>query len=376
MGISLGSVRVAAKQIAQNTPTTGSLGVNLLLTDPDDFNVAVVQALQLFDSDRPNVRTVDHTVAVAGFRPILKGTGALAELTGADAWPGTNLPKAVWYPWDVTSQGQEALDPNHYRIVQDPGPLTILELLIDSLVVGQVLRLQFTRPHGLTEAPNSVAAPTTAPSAVLATPAAPGNVDNGAHSYAVTYVTAHGETPPSAASSPVTVADKSVNGQVTVTIQVSPDYGVTARKVYRTVAGDAGTRKLVGTVANNTATSFTDDIADSGLGADVPSTNTAGGVNTVDDDDEEKLHLLGASMILQLAANKAVQNTGNTNLPNDIVDRRTQSDIYRSRAKELRDLYNSLVGRGKDADLSGHSAFGDMDTEMSDGRGFLWHGGR
>lgn len=376
MSISLGSVRVGAKQIAQNTPVTGALGVNLLLTDPDDFNAAVLQALQVFDTDRPNQRTVDHTLAAGGFRVVLKGSGALAELTGADAWPGLRRPTNVWYPWDVTSQGAEPLDPNNYRVVQDPGPLTVLEFLVDTLTIGQVLRLQFERPHSLTEAPNTVAAPT-APTAALASPAAPGNVTDGLHSWKVTYVTANGETTPSAASGQVTVADQATNGQVTITIPVSPDYGVTARKVYRTVAGDAGSYLLVGTVANNTATTFTDNVADGSLGAAAPSANTAGGANSPDDDDEQKLHLLAASFILQLAANKAVQNTGNTNLPNDVVDRRTQSDIYRSRAKELRDIYNGLVGRGKDAgDIGGHSAFGDLDTDFSDGRGFLWHGGR
>ncbi len=370
--ISLSSVRASAKQLAQNKVPTGATGVQLLLTDPDDYTLAVRQALEQFSRDKGNDRVVDHTVTVAGFRVVLKGSGALASLTGADAFSVESALLAVWLPFDATSQGQAPLDPNSWRVVKDPGGKLVLELLADQLVVGQVLRLQFTRPHTLTEAPNTVSAPT-APSAALMAPAAAGNVDDGAHSWAVTFVTAQGETEASAGSSPVTVADQATNGQVTVAIPVSADPGVTARNIYRTVAGDTGVKKLAGTVLNNTVTTFTDNVADANLGADAPSTNTAGGANSVDDDHEQMLVTLAASMVLQLAAVKAVQNTGNTGLPNDVVDRRTQSDQFRSRAKELRDLYAVLAGKGGDkSSLSAVSGWGDMDTEFSDGRGFLW----
>jgi hypothetical protein len=105
-------------------------------------------------------------------------------------------------------------------------------------------------------------------------------------------------------------------------------------------------------------------------------TNTAGGTNSVENDDEPILALLAASLILQLAAVRTAQNTGTTNLPNDVADRRSQSDIFRSRAKELRDLYNGLVGHGGPDDLPAASAVGDLDTEFSGGGGFLFHGGR
>lgn len=375
MGISLGSVRAGAKAIAQNTPVTGSTGVNLLLTDPDDFNVAIQQALRVFDTDRPNQRTVDSLVAAAGFRVVLKGTGALAGLVDADAWPGYALPVAVFYPWDVSSRGQEPLDPNSYRIIQDPGPKTILEFLSDSLTIGQTLRLVFHRPHQLTEAPNEVAAPATAPTAALSNPAAVGSVTNGTHTWVYTYTTEHGETTPSPASGVINVVNNAVNGKVQVVVPPSEDYGVTGVNVYRTIAGNTGVRKLAGSLATNGGT-FTDNVADGSLGADIPAANTAGGSNSVDDDDESLLNLLGASFILQMAAAKAAQNTGNTNLPGDVVDRRNQSDIFRSRSKELRDLYSNQVGRGGTDNLGAHSAFGDLDTSLSDGRGYLWHGNR
>jgi hypothetical protein len=54
--------------------------------------------------------------------------------------------------------------------------------------------------------------------------------------------------------------------------------GTTARKIYRSKAGDAnGTKYLLTTLSNNTTTTYTDSTADSALGAAEPSSNTAGG---------------------------------------------------------------------------------------------------
>jgi len=48
---------------------------------------------------------------------------------------------------------------------------------------------------------------------------------------------------------------------------------VTSRKLYRTAA-DGTTYLLLATIANNTATTYTDNIADASLGAEVSATNT------------------------------------------------------------------------------------------------------
>lgn len=96
-----------------------------------------------------------------------------------------------------------------------------------------------------------------------------GNVNNGTHSYKVTFVINGDETAGGAVSNTVTVIDLSTNGQVALTaIPVGPT-GTTARKVYRSAAGDAvtGPWKLLTTIANNTATTFTDNVADGSLGA-------------------------------------------------------------------------------------------------------------
>jgi hypothetical protein len=63
--------------------------------------------------------------------------------------------------------------------------------------------------------------------------------------------------------------------QVTVSaIPVSPDPGVTARKIYRTEA-NGSTYKFVATIANNTATTYLDATPDGSLGATAPVVSTA-----------------------------------------------------------------------------------------------------
>lgn len=100
-----------------------------------------------------------------------------------------------------------------------------------------------------------------------------GNVDNGAHRYGVTFVTAAGETELGTVSDAVTVADKTVNGRIALTNIALGGSAVTSRKVYRTVAGGS-TYLLLTTIADNTTSTYTDNIADASLGAQAPSTNT------------------------------------------------------------------------------------------------------
>lgn len=375
--ISRYTVRTKAKALAQDAgPGSTAIGVQLLLSDPADHNQAVLQALQLFKAAKPNLRVVDQTLAAGGHRLVLAGAGALSGLSGLDAWVigDTNL-LDVWLQWSTADQGRQPLDPNVYRLVQDPGPKIVLELLEDSVSTGEVLRLAFTTPHSLTDSPNTVTDPATGPTVAMGSPATAGNVDNGSHSWVYTYLTAQGETLPSPASS-LTVVDKFVNGRVAVTVPAAgDDQGVTGFKVYRTVAGDTGSRNLVGQASTNGGT-LTDNVADAGLGANVPSANTAGGLNTVLDAHEDALAVLTASMVLQMAATKAVQNTGNTGFPNDVVERRSQADQFRSRAKELRDLYNTMVGSGPAADQGPASAVRDLDVSAGSGLGFIFHGAR
>jgi len=113
----------------------------------------------------------------------------------------------------------------------------------------------------------------TAPTVALATPAAPGNCDNGAWRIGVTFVTADGETELGPLSAAVTVADKTVNGQLAVTNISLGGSAVTARNVYALAPGET-VAKYVGQIANNTATTLTVNIAASSLGVQAPTVNT------------------------------------------------------------------------------------------------------
>jgi len=109
--------------------------------------------------------------------------------------------------------------------------------------------------------------------AALASPAVVGNVTAGAHRYLVTFVTADGETQAGEVSAAVTVADAAVNGKVALSAIPIGGALVTARKIYRTATGGS-TYLLLATIANNTATTYTDNIADASLGAQAPTANT------------------------------------------------------------------------------------------------------
>lgn len=98
------------------------------------------------------------------------------------------------------------------------------------------------------------------PSAVLASAGA-GAVDNGAHRYLATFVTATGETQAGVSSAPVTVADKTLNGKVAVSGIPLGGSSVTARKIYRTQAG-GGNYLYHSTIADNTTTTLTDNTAE------------------------------------------------------------------------------------------------------------------
>tara|TARA_Y100000310_G_scaffold345430_1_gene464864 strand:- start:1745 stop:2698 length:954 start_codon:yes stop_codon:yes gene_type:complete len=98
-----------------------------------------------------------------------------------------------------------------------------------------------------------------------------GNVDDGVHAYLATFVTAAGETEGGAVSASVTTT--SGDGQVSLSAIPLGGDAVTQRKIYRTEAG-ASTYKLLTTLADNTTTTYTDDTADSSLGAEVPASNS------------------------------------------------------------------------------------------------------
>jgi hypothetical protein len=100
----------------------------------------------------------------------------------------------------------------------------------------------------------------------------------GMYQYAVTFVTASGETTPGPVAG---VTTTSGNQQVNLTsiplgpTSGSPNVAVLARRLYRTSAGGSNLL-LLATLADNTTTSYLDSAADAALGAAAPTVNTAG----------------------------------------------------------------------------------------------------
>jgi hypothetical protein len=94
-----------------------------------------------------------------------------------------------------------------------------------------------------------------------------GNLSNGAYIYKVTFVTGIGETSLGTASNTITVVDKTTNGQVNLTGIPLGGTNVTSRKIYRTTVGTTNYFFLA-TIADNTTTIYTDNIADASLGVD------------------------------------------------------------------------------------------------------------
>ncbi len=96
-----------------------------------------------------------------------------------------------------------------------------------------------------------------------------GGTPTGAYQYKITYVnTASVEGNPSTALGTFTVASERIS---LVCLPVAPQsWGVASRKLYRTVTSGA-TFLLVATIADNTTTTYNDNIADSALGAAAPS---------------------------------------------------------------------------------------------------------
>jgi uncharacterized phage protein gp47/JayE len=112
-----------------------------------------------------------------------------------------------------------------------------------------------TTVQGIIPNPGSPLAPTVAVNAVA------GNL-TGAYDYVITFVTAGGETKPGADS----IAVNPVAQKVDISAIPTGGPGTTARKIYRQKNG-SGVYNLVTTLADNTTTVYTDNIADGSVGA-------------------------------------------------------------------------------------------------------------
>jgi len=148
---------------------------------------------------------------------------------------------------------------NDYLSYDPTNKLKIVASGADGIIIGYGSNILLQEGGSLKF--TSVTAPTACTATLVLT--GTGNVDNGTHSYKVTYVNAFGETQLGAVSNTVTV--DATHKQVALSaIPVSTSGSVTARKIYRTKAG--GTNYyLLTTINNNSGTTYTDNTADANL---------------------------------------------------------------------------------------------------------------
>jgi uncharacterized phiE125 gp8 family phage protein len=142
----------------------------------------------------------------------------------------------------------------------------VVQPAIEPLTVSETLR------HCRIDQSNQELAPG-ALTAALVSPAAAGNLSAGVYRWRVTFGTADGETEAGVISAAVTVSNPAVNGRAALTNIPTGGDLTTYRRLWRTVAGGSD-YLLLATLADNTTTSYTDNIADASLGVGAPTTNT------------------------------------------------------------------------------------------------------
>ena len=159
-------------------------------------------------------------------------------------------PRRIW--WKNTSTASETLQNCRFRRVQSGANdgLDFLEIAQD--------------------------APLSPPGAPTLALAAGSELGIGLYQYAVTFVTANGETTPGTQAE---VTTTSGNQRVQLSsIPIGPT-GTTARRIYRSAVG-GGQKKLVTTISDNVTTDYLDQVPDGSLGANAPTLNTSGSADT------------------------------------------------------------------------------------------------
>lgn len=192
--------------------------------------------------------------------------------------PAIYLDPAVTYRrrivWDDTLLTPDDVDPYGAPFVSTVQLASSSGASLIGKAGGGTVQDALDAPDAASELTTRIAPPVGPSVAINATA---GNL-NGTYRYRITFVTADGETEASGESAAVTPASQRVD----LTIATGPA-GVTARKIYRNPAAAVDTvlMQLVATIADNTTTTYTDNIADGALGAAVPWFNTTGGNITV-----------------------------------------------------------------------------------------------
>jgi len=266
-------------------------------TNPVDITVAHPSAIDL---------RFDYNLAQIVTRVYSEGMGAAVDI-GANntVAPGsTKIPLTTQVPFSagtvrsstqVISYSGVSADANLATttngIAQNPGAPTATKTSNAGGLQGTVAyKVSFIKSDGESElgtaSSNVAATSVTAPNsnATFTGFSSGGNLVAAAYVYGMSHITAYGETEVGDIGAP-TYGGGTVRGELT-NIPTSGDARVIARRLWRSKGGHSGTVSgndvfLLGTLSDNTGTTFSDIYADSSLGIAAPRTNTTGDTGTL-----------------------------------------------------------------------------------------------
>ncbi len=250
-----------------------------------DANAVFVGANASRDSSISNSTTLTNIIAIGNNAKVAASNSMVLGGTGSDAVSvgiGTIAPSAFLHVIGTTEQQRIGYDSSNYykTTVGSTGGVTF-----DA--IGSGAGFTFNDPVNVFNTDLSVLkgnlkfTSETAPGAptIALVTTGTGNCTNGAHRVRVTFITAQGETEGGTISSSVTV--DGTHKQIALTnIPTGTTGVVTGRNIYMTKAGGTQYFRLGAspTIADNTTTTLTINIADGSLsGSTVGATNTTGG---------------------------------------------------------------------------------------------------
>lgn len=216
------------------------------------FRLTLVAATPVTTIDQPSKGTIYLTPYTGDRISLFDGTN-WQEYSSSEIWQGLGSAGPL---------GNNLSNNTNYDLfVFDNGGAVTFDLPFSAWTSNTARASSLVRQNGVWLKPS-----------LSATVGSAGNVNAGTHSYLVSFVTNGVETaywPLSGQINPVVASSISL-----ANIPIGPT-GTTARKIYRTVAGDTGSYMLQQTISDNTTTTGTDNTADASLGAAAPPFGTS-----------------------------------------------------------------------------------------------------
>lgn len=248
----------SADQTSANTAANITGQGNLATQNTADFNTDVSGATKPANNATVGANWGSNLANIPGTLATPSGAGLYLSATHLGYYSGS-----AWKTY-MDSSGNFYLGgaTGSFQWTSATDTLKIKTTTVDAIEIAYGSDILLS--HGGDIKFTSVLAPTACTATLIETA---GNINNGTHSYKITYVNATGETDLGTISNVITT--NATHKQVALSnIPISTSGSVTKRKIYRTKAG--GTHYyLLTTINNNTATTYTDNTADVSLTGEI-----------------------------------------------------------------------------------------------------------